>query len=243
MRATAHVRLFGLSLLNASPAQAIAAMLALPRCRVAFVNAHCVNVAFGDSAYRSALDSADMLLPDGIGMAMAARLHGLGQLQNLNGTDLCPLLLREAARRGLGVYLLGGQPGVAEQAAWALTRAIPDLRIVGHADGFDGAKPQRAIPAINATRADIVLVGMGVPQQDLWLACHHEALDAPLVLGVGAYLDFASGRVPRAPQWLRRVRLEWLWRLGVEPRRMFRRYVIGNVIFLWRAWRAARGAA
>jgi exopolysaccharide biosynthesis WecB/TagA/CpsF family protein len=241
------VALFGLRLLNATPQEAVMHLLGAGTGRVAFVNAHCVNVAFRDPDYRAALESADLLLPDGAGMDLAARWHGMQFLANLNGTDLCPLLLAEAAKRGLSVFLLGGKDGVATDAAQTLTRAIPDLRIAGTLDGYAGAVPETAIPVINASGADILLVAMGVPKQDLWLALHAPALRPELVIGVGALFDFLAGRVPRAPLWLRRAKLEWLWRLGVEPRRMFGRYVIGNVVFLWRAkraaWRAQAGRA
>lgn len=234
------VAVFGLSVLSASPEQAIAALLGRPKCRAAFVNAHCINMAHRDPTYRAALESADVLLPDGIGMDIAARLHGTAFAANLNGTDLCPLLLAEAARRGASVFLLGGRNGVAADAAKALGAALPDLRIVGIRDGYSGAAPEGAIPAINDSGADILLVAMGVPIQDIWLAQHAQALRPKLVIGVGALFDFLAGRVPRAPLWVRKTRLEWVWRLAMEPRRMFGRYVIGNVAFLVRAVRAAR---
>lgn len=236
----AFVPLFGLSLLSAMPAQAVDALLARRACRAAFVNAHCVNLAFNDATYRAALDTADLLLPDGVGMDIAARWHSARFAANLNGTDLCPLLLTSAAQRGLSVFLLGGQNGVAADAARALVRRLPDLRVVGTLDGFSGADPDIAIPTINTSGADILLVAMGVPKQDIWLAQHAHVLRPRLVMGVGALFDFLACRVPRAPVWVRHARLEWAWRLAVEPRRMFGRYVIGNATFLWRAHRAAR---
>ncbi|MFN4056741.1 MAG: WecB/TagA/CpsF family glycosyltransferase [Roseinatronobacter sp.] len=227
--------LFGLSLLNAPQDHAIALMLTKGRRRVAFVNAHCVNVAAKDPAYRQALETADVLLPDGAGIELAARLHGQRMVANLNGTDLCPALLAEAAARGKSVFLLGAKPGVAAAAAARLTDLIPSLRIAGTRDGFAGAKPEGAIAAVSASRADILLVAMGVPKQDIWLHRAHDSLHPDLVLGVGALFDFLAGTVPRAPVWMRRARLEWLWRLAIEPRRMFGRYVIGNVVFVMRA--------
>ena len=234
----AALDLFGLSLLNAPQDHAITLLLSKGRRRVAFVNAHCVNVAATDPAYRQALETADVLLPDGAGIELAARLHGQRMVANLNGTDLCPALLVEAAARGKSVFLLGAKPGVAATAAARLTDLIPSLRIAGTRDGFEGSKPEGAIAAINASRADILLVAMGVPKQDIWLHRAHDSLHPDLVLGVGALLDFLSGNVPRAPVWMRRARLEWLWRLAMEPRRMFGRYVIGNVVFVIRALRA-----
>lgn len=230
------LHLFGLDLVSANRATAIAALLALPRARVAFVNAHCVNVAAKDAAYRQALQTADMLLPDGAGLELAAKLHGARFAANLNGTDLGPELARALAERGLSLFLLGAAPGVAARAGATLQSLAPGLRIAGTRDGYDGLRDQQAaIDAINASGADMVWMATGVPHQDLWLAEHAAELDVRYVLGVGALLDFLSGRISRAPLWMRRMRLEWLWRLGLEPRRMFLRYVWGNAAFLARA--------
>jgi len=227
------IRLFGLNLISASSSETIHAMLALPSARVAFVNAHCVNIAMTDTAYRGALLKADMLLPDGAGLELAAKLHGARFAANLNGTDLGPELARALAARGLSLFLLGAAPGVAERAGARLQELAPGLRIAGTRDGFAGLRDtQAAIDAINASGADMVWMATGVPHQDMWLAEHANALQPRYLMGVGALLDFLSGRILRAPLWMRRARLEWLWRLGLEPRRMFRRYVIGNVTFL-----------
>ena len=230
------IRLFGLDLVDASADAAIAAMLAPGRRRVAFLNAHCGNVAAHDPAYAAALASADLVLPDGIGVELAARMQGQSFSANLNGTDLVPALLHEAALRGLSVFLFGAAPGVAEAAAAALTRRMPDLRIAGTRDGYEGARDSAAaIAAINASGADLLIVALGVPAQDLWLAEHGGRLAPRLTLGVGALIDFLAGRQRRAPALVRRVRAEWVWRLAMEPRRMARRYLAGNPVFLARA--------
>jgi exopolysaccharide biosynthesis WecB/TagA/CpsF family protein len=236
--------LFDLDLVSASRAAAIEGVLALPRARVAFVNAHCVNVAARNAGYRQALCSADLLLPDGAGMELAARLHGAGFAANLNGTDLGPELARALAARGMSLFLLGAAPGIAARAGQKLQQLAPGLQIAGTRDGFEGLQdPQAALAAINASGADMVWMATGVPHQDLWLAQHADALRPAYLLGVGALFDFLSGRVARAPEWVRRLRLEWVWRLMLEPRRMFGRYVIGNVTFLARAAidRASKG--
>lgn len=206
------------------------------RRRIAFVNAHCVNVAAGDAEYRAALRGADLILPDGSGVAIAARLHGLKMTANLNGTDLFPHICREAAERGLSIYFLGGRPGVADGAAEAAERLAPGLRVAGARHGyFDEADTDELIAEINASGADILLVAMGVPSQDVWLARHAESLDATLTFGVGGLFDFFSGRIRRAPRAVRRIGCEWAWRLAMEPRRLARRYVAGNAAFLARA--------
>lgn len=204
--------------------------------RVAFLNAHCVNQAAGDSAYRAALASADFVLPDGSGLALAARLRGNRIQENLNGTDLIPALCDRLALSGHSVFLLGGRPGVAEAAAETLTRTRPDLRIAGTRDGyFSPDEEDGVIAAINASGADVVLVAMGVPAQDVWLHRVAPRLSATLTFGVGGLFDFLSGRIPRAPGPLRRAGLEWTYRLYQEPRRMWRRYLAGNPAFIGRA--------
>lgn len=239
----AAIRLFGLDIVDATADAAIAALLAPGRRRVAFFNAHCGNVMARDAAYAEALATADLVLPDGIGVELAARMTGQGFTANLNGTDLVPALMAEAAQRGLSVFLFGAAPGVAEAAAANLARATPGLRIAGTLDGFAAAEDSAgAIATINASGADILLVAMGVPRQDRWLFDHTAALTPRLTLGVGALFDFLAGRVRRAPALVRRARMEWVWRLGMEPRRLAQRYLIGNAAFLGRAARHALAA-
>ncbi|WP_370303676.1 sugar transferase [Pseudooceanicola sp.] len=232
-----HITLFGLPVVSASTQVVVERLLAPGRrSRVAFLNAHCGNVMARNPEYADVLHTADMVLPDGIGVELAARMGGDTIHENLNGTDFVPALLAEAGRRGLSVFLFGGRPGVAKDAADKLCLKIPGLRVVGTRDGFEGsADTGAAIAAINRARPDIVLVAMGVPQQDLWLARNARHLDARITLGVGALFDFLSGRVRRAPKIVRKVKCEWIWRLAMEPRRMAKRYLIGNFSFLARS--------
>ena len=226
----------GLPLVSADAETVIHTLLAPGRRTVFFLNAHCANIRAGNASYAAALARADYVLPDGIGVELAARMQGRRLAANLNGTDLTPRLLRLAARWGMSVFLIGGTPGTADAAAQRLCLDIPGLRIAGTRDGFAGAaRPEEAIDEINASGADIVLVAMGVPQQELWIDEHRHLIDAPLVLGVGALFDFLAGNVRRAPAWVRRRRMEWAWRLAMEPRRLAKRYLVGNAAFLARA--------
>lgn len=202
---------------------------------VAFVNAHTVNVAVRDGRFRSALAAADLVLNDGIGMQLAARLQGRRFPANLNGSDLLPHVLDAAARRGRRVYLLGGRPGVAAAAAAAARRRVPALEVCGARDGFFDPAESAAVAAdVRRARADVLLVAMGNPAQELWLAEWLPATGAQLGIGVGAFLDFQAGAVRRAPQWLNRAGLEWAYRLAREPRRLARRYLLGMPLFLGR---------
>ena len=229
--------LFGMSLTNAEQSDTIDALLEGNAKRTAhFINAHCVNTAMREDEYARALAEADMLLPDGSGIALAARLSGQRLTANLNGTDLFLPLCRAASERGIGVYLLGARPGVAEAAAARAVSAVPGLEISGTHDGYFSEDQQAAvIEAVNASGAGILLVAMGVPQQELWVHQNRELLSPRLVMGVGAQFDFHSGRINRAPAVLRRAGCEWIWRLAFEPRRLARRYLIGNPVFLARA--------
>jgi exopolysaccharide biosynthesis WecB/TagA/CpsF family protein len=238
------IDLFGLPLVDA-PARRVldhlmVALEAGAQSHVAFVNAHCVNVAMSDADYRLALGRAARLLPDGSGLALAAGLGGRRLAANLNGTDLVPLLCRRLARAGRSVFLLGGQPGVAEAAAKELQRRAPGLIVAGTRDGyFAPDEEDDVIEAVNRADADVLLVAFGVPRQELWIDRNMARLGAALVMGVGGLFDFMSGRIPRAPLALRRLGLEWTWRFYQEPRRMFGRYMLGNPRFVARAVRAA----
>jgi len=202
---------------------------------VAFANAHCINVAARRADYRAAL-AGFLVLPDGIGVDIASRwLHGATFPDNLNGTDFVPRLL-ETAEGPWRVALLGGEPGVAEAAAARFAARFPQHRFHAVRDGFfaPGTETDGVLAALREWRADLLLVATGVPRQELFIAAHVGAREAPVALGVGALLDFTAGRVSRAPEAVRVLRAEWLWRLAQEPRRLFARYLLGNPQFLAR---------
>jgi exopolysaccharide biosynthesis WecB/TagA/CpsF family protein len=234
------LRLFGLQISNTSMAQAVDWIVRRAQSQhpalLNFVNAHCLNVACRNPAYRRALEHSTRLLPDGSGVKLALRLKGERLIENLNGTDLFPPLCAAAQRTGLSLYLLGAAPGVAARVADTMQRRYPGLRIAGTQHGFFETADNAAVIAdINRSGADILLVAMGVPRQELWLLQHQDQLQATVKMGVGGLFDFYSGRIPRAPQWLRRLGMEWTWRLLQEPARMWRRYLLGNPAFVLRA--------
>ncbi|GAB5348340.1 WecB/TagA/CpsF family glycosyltransferase [Alteriqipengyuania sp. 357] len=207
---------------------------------VNFINAHCVNVAREDARYRDALAQSDLLLPDGIGIEIAAKMCMAPAPANLNGTDLFPEICQRAAVEGVGIFLLGGQPGVAEDAAAWVCETWPSLAVRGTADGYFREEDEDGlIERINASRAGILFVGLGVPLQENWIARNRHRLNIPVVLGVGGLFDYYSGRIARAPQIVRACKSEWMWRLAMEPRRMAKRYLAGNIAFLAYAAREA----
>jgi exopolysaccharide biosynthesis WecB/TagA/CpsF family protein len=201
-----------------------------------YVNAHSLNLAYRDETYRNALQGCAYLLNDGIGLSLAARMRGLIFPDDLNGSDFTLQVLALAAKRDWGVFLYGGRPGVAEQAAGELDRRVPGVRIVAVHDGFSGERHEVA-RRVRESGADVVIVALGNPLQELWLNEWLPETGCRLGVGVGAFLDFISGRVRRAPDWMHAVGLEWVYRLYHEPRRLARRYVLGNPLFLYRAWR------
>lgn len=226
----------GLPLVDARPETVIPVLLAPHRKTVCFLNAHCANIRAKSWTYAAALMRADHILPDGVGVELAARMAGHRLAANLNGTDLVPKLVKAAAARGLSVYLLGGTPGTANAAAQRLVNETPGLRIAGTRDGYgDIERSADVIADINDSGADIVLVALGVPRQEIWIDQHRDLIDARLVMGVGALFDFLAGNVRRAPSIVRTVRSEWVWRLAMEPRRMAHRYLVGNLTFLARS--------
>jgi exopolysaccharide biosynthesis WecB/TagA/CpsF family protein len=212
-----------------------------PPALVAYANAHTLNLASRETGYRATLDRAAIVLNDGSGVSIAARFRRKPFPENLNGSDLNPAILELAARNGWSVYLLGARPGVAEKAAAALAERIPGLSIVGTRDGYFPAPENDAVVrAIEESGAGVLMVAMGNPAQETWLDQNLAATGARLGVGVGAFFDFAAGEVPRAPSWMNRIGIEWIYRLMQEPKRMWRRYILGNPAFLWRAWRSAK---
>jgi len=208
---------------------------------MAFVNPDCLNISWGNAEYRSVLQAAERVLPDGIGIHLGCRMLGQALRANVNGTDMFPLLCEAAAGSGLPIYLLGARPGIARAAADSMIERYPGLRIVGARDGyFEPTEEAAVIEAINDSGARILLVAFGAPRQELWLRRWRDQLAPPVAMGVGGLFDFYSGRIQRAPLWMREMGLEWLFRLMQEPGRMWRRYVIGNPLFLWRVRQQAR---
>ena len=210
----------------------IRAMIGAPGPRiVAFCNAHTVNLARRDPAFALAL-STMTVLNDGMGVDIGRHvLEGARFPANLNGTDFTPALLA-AEDRPLRLFLLGSPPGVADRAGAVLSVQFPRHRIVGTRHGFfEVAEGDAVARQIAGAGADLVLVGMGQPRQEMWAAAH-AATSGAVVLCIGAYLDFAAGVVPRAPAFVRRLRIEWLYRLAQEPRRLVHRYLVGNAVFV-----------
>ncbi len=208
---------------------------------VAFVNADCLNKAYIDSDYFNSLQLMDRVYPDGIGVRLAARMIGLNVVENINGTDLFPLICANAAQQGKRMFLLGGREGIAQVVADKMSGKHPDLIIAGVQHGyFKPDQEAEIIDRINRLEVDILCVAFGAPKQEEWMAAKRNQIGSPVTIGLGGCFDFYADRIPRAPLWLREMGLEWTYRLYQEPGRMWRRYVIGNPLFLYRMWRLGK---
>lgn len=202
---------------------------------VAFINAHCLNLAYKDGEYRRVLNKCAAVFADGIGAKIGAKMLGDKVEENVNGTDMFPLLAEKPYR----IYLFGGAPGVAEKALENARALNGKAEFVGCADGFFQAKSEEEIFAeIARLKTEILLVAMGVPKQEMWISSHLDKLPGCVAVGVGGLLDFVSGRIPRAPLWMRKLNIEWCFRLYCEPVRLFKRYIIGNPLFIFRVFQS-----
>lgn len=197
------------------------------------VNPEFVMAARRDPAFRTVLERADLCLPDGVGITLAARYLGRPLRERVAGVDLVEAVAARAAREGWRLFLLGAAPGIAERAAEVLTARHPGLSICGtHAGSPAPAEEEGIIRRVQATRADVLLVAYGAPAQDLWLARNLGQTGAAVGIGVGGAFDYLAGVVPRAPSWLRRIGLEWLYRLLRQPWRWRRQLALPHFAFL-----------
>jgi N-acetylglucosaminyldiphosphoundecaprenol N-acetyl-beta-D-mannosaminyltransferase len=247
--ATPRLRLGPLEVVALDLAGALDAIEALVEARrggaVFTPNVDHVVKAASDPALRAAYAAADLALADGMPLVWASRLLGVPLPGRVAGSDLVLPLARRAAERGWRVYLLGGTGADAARAGERLRRegvAIAGVDAATVSLTPAGAAAARAAAErVRASRAELVYVALGAPKQELWIHRHRAALGPAVAVGVGASLAFLAGSLRRAPTWVSAAGLEWLWRLGCEPRSMWRRCLVGDVAFLpivWGAWRA-----
>ena len=197
-----------------------------------FLNAHCFNLAQKDREYFDILNSCDYLLNDGIGIKIASKIEKLVLKKNLNGTDFIPEIAEMASKKGYKIFLLGAKDGIAEEAAVKLKEKFEGLQIAGVHSGY--GLDESVLEMINNSKADILIAGMGVPMQEKWIRENKSKLGSvKLFVGGGAILDFLSQRIRRAPLLMRKIGLEWLFRLCLEPGRLWRRYLVGNFLFFY----------
>ncbi len=199
-------------------------------------NAHHVVLFQEDARFREIYDNAGLVVPDGVPLLWAAQLLGEKLNGRVNGTDLFEALCAEAAAYGLRVYFLGGRSGAAESAAARLRERHPALDVCGTYCpplGFesDAAEAQKIVAQINAADPHLLFVGLGAPKQEYWMHANRDKMRVPVSLGIGVSFEFVGGVVNRAPRWMQTTGLEWLYRLLTEPRRLWKRYLLGNATF------------
>ena len=209
---------------------------------VCYANVHAFNLAAHDARFKRILQGADILYCDGVGLKLGAKLDGQ-QLTNRNtAPDWVPELAVACEQADLSLFIVGAASGIAERAANKLRETAPELHIVGVHDGYfdktnTSVENDAVIQAINRAAPDILIIGFGMPLQEYWIEENRSRLGAKILLPVGGMINYLAGNVYRAPRWITDYGLEWLARLVVEPRRLWRRYVLGNPTFLWRVLR------
>ena len=202
---------------------------------IATANAEMIMRAVKDEELRRVLNDAALVVPDGAGTVWAARHLGCAMPERVTGFDLVQELLRRAPARRQKVFFFGAAPGIAEAAKQKAEVLYPGLSVVGTRDGYFTPTEEPAIvAAIREARPNLLLVALGVPRQEKWLAKYQEVLEVPLSIGVGGTFDVMAGVVKRAPHWMQRAKLEWLYRGLVQPQRIGRLMALPQ--FVWRVW-------
>lgn len=221
--------------------QLIASFLETPGIKhVATVNPEYVMLAHRNPEFHDLLQRTELNIPDGVGIVWASHYLGEPLPGRVTGTDLLPLICGLCSRQGYRIFLLGGRPGIAEQAAARLTKDFPGLIVAGTSSNDPSPETDlETVAAINSSGAEVLAVAYGCPKQDFWIDANRERLPGVrLAIGVGGALDFISGEIPRAPRPLRRAGLEWLFRLWLEPGRYRRMASLPR--FVWRVLKTRR---
>ena len=197
---------------------------------VVTANIRFMSVAMQDRSFASIINGADLAVTDGMPLIWLSKLLGAPIPERITGPDLILSLAKLAAEKGYSVYLMGAAPGVAEDAATLLCAMYPGLKIAGtHPGYFDEDEELEMVYTIRRCRPQFLFVALGCPKQEFWIHRWKHELDVPVCIGVGGTLDILTGRLKRAPTWVQRTGLEWLYRLQQEPRRLWRRYVLEDI--------------
>jgi N-acetylglucosaminyldiphosphoundecaprenol N-acetyl-beta-D-mannosaminyltransferase len=201
--------------------------------QVATVNLDFIRIAQENAEFRDIINRSELAVADGMPLVWASRWSGDPLPERVTGVELAEQCCALAARNGYRIFLLGGAPGVADGAAEVWTKRYPGLQIVGTYSPpmgpFSAEENQKMVSLVRAAQPHMLFVAFGAPKQDLWIAEHQQQLQVPLAMGVGGVFNFATGRVRRAPIWMRENGLEWLYRVAQEPRRLWRRYFVEDM--------------
>ncbi|MEA3305973.1 MAG: WecB/TagA/CpsF family glycosyltransferase [Candidatus Omnitrophota bacterium] len=198
---------------------------------------HIIKLQY-DSEFKKVYENASLVLADGMPLLWAARFLGTPLKEKISGSDLFLRLCALAAEKKYKLFFLGGRPGSALKTAEVLKSKYPEIRIADVYSppfGFEKAEGEnrKIIKMIKDAKPDILFVGLGMPKQEKWISKYHGEYQAPVSTGIGAGFEFVSGVVKRAPVWMQKTGFEWLWRLMMEPRRLWKRYIIDDMKFFW----------
>lgn len=213
---------------------------------ISSVNVHAMNLAYENKWFRQFINNSDYAFCDGVGVVLGARILGQELPQRFTSADWMWDLAAYADQLGYSFYFLGARPGIAEKAAFRLRERYPNLRILGIQHGYFDKTPgnkenEMIIQDINQHKPNMLLVGFGMPLQERWLMENWDRLEVNSAITLGAVFDYISGDLSRAPRWMTDHGLEWLGRLIIEPKRLWKRYLVGNSLFLWRVIRQRLG--
>lgn len=184
--------------------------------------------------YADYIKNCDIITADGVGLILAGWVYAKPFPERVTGTDLMPKLAERAAQKGWKVYFLGAKPGIAEKAYQNLKSMYPKFNVVGiHHGYFSNNEEKKIVDEIKSKKPDILVVCLGAYKQERFIQKYQKEIAVPVAFGTGASFDFWAGRFKRAPRWMQKYGLEWLFRLIQEPKRLWKRYLIGNTIFMW----------
>lgn len=186
-------------------------------------NPEIVMKAIENSDFKAILNEGDLVVPDGIGVVLASKIHHLGLKERVPGIELMALMLEYCNRAGKSIYLFGGKPNIAQMAAKNISEKYPNLKVVGTQDGYyDQTRELKILDDINEKKPDVLFVALGAPKQETWIHTHKKLINASVAMGVGGAIDVWSGTVKRAPVFFQKTGLEWFYRVLKQPTRMMR---------------------
>lgn len=203
------------------------------------INANKINLMKKDKKLQDIVNSSPLINADGASILLAAKLLGKKVPERVTGIDMMEEMLKLANDKAYRIYFFGATEEVVRKVVMITSKKYPKIQIVGHENGyFEEGMSVNIAQEIRANKADIVFVAFSSPKKEYWIHEHLESMNAPFVMGVGGSFDVIAGKTKRAPEWMQRVGCEWLYRFVQEPVRMFKRYILGNLVFLGHVWKA-----
>lgn len=235
-----RVNIGGITIDNVSMAQTLEAIERFVSerkpCYITNPNVDIVIRYNSDPEFKRYYDEGALCVADGVPILWAATFLGTPLKEKVSGSDLVPRVCELANRKGFKLFFLGGRPGAADAAKAKLLETLKDIKVVGtYAPPFGFENDEAELAKINRmiqeAKPDILFVGLGAPKQERWIKAYHQELGVPVSMGVGVTFEFIAGIVKRAPKWMQSVGLEWFWRLCMEPGRLWRRYLVDDMLF------------